>query len=242
MGKLCFYGYGLWVSLLGRLNRSVFPLGLFLGTFAYCPYLQEHYVFEQTGQVPATSSESQVSVTPNCLRDVLWCCVWMSKPLPNQSVKDSRCTLGISACSNTFQMPWPLSRLSLFCSEDGSPCLTASLDLVGFLMSIQSIQKDLSFPLGNRQEPPLFGSAKWEEGCGSDWGHLHHSICLCSNCEDQFQNGGGSEPCLQGRFPETHKIYLASLFLAVLCSCAWKRHLGQKGSRVPGGFFMLSQL
>ena len=63
MGKFRFYGYGLGVSLLGHLNRSVFPLGLFLGTFAYCPYLQEHYVFQQTGQVPATSSESQVSVS-----------------------------------------------------------------------------------------------------------------------------------------------------------------------------------
>ena len=69
---------------------------------------------------------------------------------------------------SAFQMPWPLSRLSLFCSEDGSPCLTASLDMVGFLMSIQRVQKDLSFPLGSRQEPPLFGSAKREGGCGSD--------------------------------------------------------------------------
>lgn len=111
MGKLHFYGYDLWVSLLGHLNRSVFPLGLFLGTFAYCPYLQEHYVFQQTRQVPATSSESQVSVTPNCLRDVLWCCVWMSKPLPNPSVKDSCCTLGISACSNTKALS-PVSSLS----------------------------------------------------------------------------------------------------------------------------------
>lgn len=47
--------------------------------------------------------------------------------------------------------PWPLSRLSAFCCDDGSPLLPASLGFVGFLMSIQGVQKDLTFPLGNRQ-------------------------------------------------------------------------------------------
>lgn len=53
LSHLCFsyesswwIGFMWWWSLSHSwcLNRSVFPWHLFLGTFAYCPYLQEYYV------------------------------------------------------------------------------------------------------------------------------------------------------------------------------------------------------
>lgn len=48
---------------------------------------------------------------------------------------------------------WPLSCfLSALMTVHIWP--TASLDFVGFLMSIQGVQKDLTFPLGSRQKRP----------------------------------------------------------------------------------------
>lgn len=177
IGKLTLYGDGLWVTSIGYCSRSVFPLRLFLGTVAYCPYLQERYVSADK------AGASHVFRKPNVSNPKLhWEC-FIVLYLSAQTVPRTHLWRTVVAFWGFLPVkilrPWPLSRLSTFCCGDGSPLLPASLGFVGFLMSIQGVRKDLTFPLGSRQKPS-FPAARDEKGVwGCEWGHLHLSIC-CS--------------------------------------------------------------
>lgn len=163
---MTLYGDGLWVTLLGYYKRSVFPLQLFLGTFAYYPYLLEHYVSADE------AGASRVLRKPNVSNPRLHRACFMVVDLNARTVPRTRLWRTVVVFWGFLPVknlrPRPPSCLAPFCCDDGSALPHSQAGHRRLFHVYPRGTERFSPSFGEQTEAPLFGSTR-QEGSLRPW-------------------------------------------------------------------------